>query len=115
MSALMNSISVQDQKIRPLDIEICSLFKHTYFACDITVQSGEDDVAILEVLGLALPHDEIAELLGHGRGLLPLHCLPVRLASRARRSPDGMEHQEGMLCEQEDESLAHGARGAQDT
>lgn len=89
MSALMNSISVYDQKISFLlhrEIQ----FTHTDIAGNITVQSGEDDVTVLEVLGLALPHDEVAELLGHGHGLLPLHSIPVWLASRARRGSNGM-------------------------
>ncbi len=53
---------------------------HTDLTSDVGVQPAEDDVAVGELAGLALAHDEVAYGVPHGRGLLPAHGIPVFLA-----------------------------------
>jgi hypothetical protein len=52
----------------------------TGLASDVTVQSREDKVTILELLGAALAQDNVAERPRHGRGLLPPDGILVLLA-----------------------------------
>lgn len=44
-----------------LPVELTSL------ASNVAVQSGEDKVTVRKVLGSAVTHNEVAELLRHGR------------------------------------------------
>lgn len=86
----------------------------TDFSCNVRVQAAENDVAITEFARLALLDDQIAHG-AHGCGLLPLDRIAVLLACGLRRRADGDELQEGVVLEEEDEALAHGAGGAEDT
>lgn len=87
---------------------------HTDLASDVRVETAEDNIAILELLSLALSHDHLGDV-AHGRGLLPPHGILVLLAGGARRGADGVELQEGVLGEEEDEALADGAGASEDT
>lgn len=86
---------------------------HTDLASDVRVETAKDNIAILELLSLALSHDHLGDV-AHGRGLLPPHGILVLLAGGARRSADGVELQEGVLGEEEDEALADGAGASED-
>ncbi len=91
-----------------------ALLKHTDLAGDVRVQPAEDDVAVGELARLALAHDELAYV-AHRRGLLPPHGVPVLLAGRSRRGPDGVQDEVRVLRQQQDEALADGAGATQDT
>lgn len=66
------------------------------------------------MLSLAVSQNKVAELLRHSRSLLPLHGILVALVGGALGGSNGVQLQEGVVGEQEDESLADGASGAQD-
>lgn len=87
----------------------------TKFTSDIAVQAREDEVTVAELVGLAIAKNEIAQLLRHGGRLLPLDGILVFLAGRAIRCTNGVQFKEGVVCEEEDESLTDRAGGAQDT
>ena len=89
--------------------------KPTSLAGDVTVQAGEDKVTVRKVLCPAFPHDQVAESLRHGRRLLLLNGILILLARGALRGTESVELQEGVIGEEEDESLANGASGAEDT
>lgn len=86
----------------------------TNFSCYARVQAAEDDIAFTELARLALLNHQIAHG-AHGGGLLPLDGIAVLLAGGLWRSADSDELQEGVVLEQEDEALADGAGGAEDT
>lgn len=90
-------------------------FPLTSVTGDITVQPGEDQVTVLEVLGFAVPDNKVAEVFGHGPGLLPFHGIFVRLARRTLRGTESMELQQWVLSKEEDEALADRAGGSKDT
>jgi hypothetical protein len=56
---------------------------HTNIASDVRVKTAEDNIAVLELVGLALSHDHVGDI-AHGRGLLPSHGILVLLAGGAR-------------------------------
>ncbi len=87
--------------------------KRTNVAGHVRVEAGKDDVAVGKLAGLALAHHHVGDL-AHGRGLLPADGVLVGLASGARGGADGVQHQRGMLGEEQDEALADGASGAED-
>ncbi len=83
-------------------------------AGDVAVEAAEDDVAVGEQLGPALTHHQLAEGVAHGLGLLPVDGIAVPLAGGPRGGADGDELQVRVALQQEDESLADGARAAED-
>jgi hypothetical protein len=87
----------------------------TGLAGDVTVQSGEDKVTVLELLGRALAQNEVAQLLRHGRGLLPADGILVLLSKRTLGGTDSMELQEGMVRQQQNEALADRTGGTEHT
>lgn len=87
----------------------------TGLSSNITVQSREDKVTVREQLGFAVTQDEVAELLRHGRGLLPVHGILVLLVGGARRSTNGVQLKERVVCQQQNEALTHRASGTEDT
>lgn len=88
--------------------------KLTNFTCHIRVQTAKDNVALQELAGLALLHDQVGDL-AHGGGLLPPHGILVLLSGRSRRGTDGVEDKVRVVLEQEDEALANGAGSTQHT
>ena len=89
--------------------------QHTSFARNIAVKSREDKIAVGKLLGPAIPQNKVAQSLRHGRALLPLHSIFVGLSGGTARGTDGLELKERVVCEQEDESLAHRSGGTEDT
>lgn len=69
----------------------------TSLASNVAVEPGEDQVAVLELFGFAFPKNEVAELLRHGRGLLPPDSILVLLAKGAVRGTNGVKLQEWVL------------------
>lgn len=59
---------------------MCNSSSHTDFAGYITVEPGEDEIAVLKMLGSALGHCQISQLVRHGHALLPPHGMFVLLA-----------------------------------
>lgn len=88
--------------------------RRTDFTSNIRIQPTEDNITLLEVLRLALLHDNLGDV-AHGGSLLPAHGVLVLLARGARRGADGVELEVRVLGEEEDEALADGASGAEDT
>lgn len=86
----------------------------TDFTGDVRVQAREDNVAVLEFAGLAFADNHVGGFAAHGGCLFPSHGVFVLLARGARGCPDGVELERRMIGEEEDESLAHGARGSKD-
>ena len=86
---------------------------HTDVARDITVEAGEDQIAVFELFWLALAHHQLAKLLRHWICLLPFHCLAILLAGRPLRGADSMKSKVGMKGEQQYEALAYTASGAE--
>lgn len=89
-------------------------FSRTDFSRYARVQAAEDNIAFTELARLALLDHQIAHG-AHGGGLLPLDGIAVLLACGLGRGADGDELQEGVVLEQENEALADGAGGAEDT
>lgn len=86
----------------------------TNFSCNVRIQSAEYDVTLRELARLALLHNQVAHG-AHGRRLLPLDGIAVLLACGLGRGADGNKLEEGVVLEQEDEALAYGAGGTEDT
>ena len=82
---------------------------------NIAAQPRKHKITVLELLGLAVTEDEGAELLRHGSVLLPLHSILVGFAGRALGCANSVEFQKRVVCEKEDESLAYGASGTENT
>ena len=85
----------------------------THVAGDVAVQAGEDDVAVGELARLAPLHDEGANAVREGQGLLPAHRVAVRLVRRPVRRAHGVQVKVRVQGQQKDEALAHRARGAE--
>lgn len=86
----------------------------TNLASDVRVQPAENDIAVGELGHLALPHNQLARI-ADGRGLLPADGILILLSRGARRGADGVQLEVGVLREEEDEALAHGAGATKDT
>lgn len=98
----------------PLGGELRGRLKHTNIACNVGVQTAKDNVTFEKLARLALLDDEVAHR-AHWGGLLPLDGIAVLLACRLGRGADGNELEERVVLQQEDEALANGAGGAEDT
>jgi hypothetical protein len=88
--------------------------RHTNVAGDVRVKTAKDNVTVLELIRLALPHHHLGDV-AHGGGLLPPHGILILLARGAGRGADGVEGEVRMLGEEEDEALTDGASGTEDT
>lgn len=86
----------------------------TNVAGNVRVETGKDNVTVGKLARLALADDHVGDL-AHGGGLLPADGVLVRFTGGARRGTDGVEDEGGMLGEEQDEALADGARGTEDT
>lgn len=113
----MNSISFRD--CSSITGSSRSLFAEWHLLTsstgDVAVQPGEDEIAVLEVLGLTVADNKVAQGLRHRSGLLPLNSILVHFAGRALRCTESVELQKRVLCEKEDKSLANRARSSEDT
>lgn len=110
----MNSISLQKpiKRLFPLYNADCPL---TSVTGNVAVQPRENQITVFEVLGFAVTDNKVAEIIGHGPGLLPFHSIFVRLARRTLRGTDSVELQQWVLSKEEDESLADRASGSKNT
>lgn len=86
----------------------------TNLASDIRIQTTEDDIAVLEFRGLALPNNHLSNI-ANWRGLLPPHCILVLLAGGARGGTDRVELEGRVVGEEENKALTNGASAAEDT
>ena len=77
------------------------------------IQPRKHNVTIPEMLGPALRDQQLPDLGGHRRGLLPVRRLPIRLALRPLRRPHRDELKVRMLCKEEGKSLSYAAGAAQ--
>lgn len=87
---------------------------HTDFPCNVGVQATEDNITVLELARLALLDDQIAHV-PHWGGLLPLDSITVLLACGLRGCADGDKLEEGVVLQEEDESLADRASCTKNT
>jgi hypothetical protein len=86
----------------------------TNLSSNVRIQPAENNVAVLELRGLALADNHLGDVLADGRGLLPPHGIAVLLAGGPRGGADGVELERGVLREEEDEALADRAGAAED-
>jgi hypothetical protein len=89
--------------------------KRTNVSRDIAVQTGEDEVAVCELFGRALLDYEVADALREGDGLLPPHGIFVLLPCRALRGADRVQDEVRVESEEENEALADGPCGTEDS
>ena len=85
----------------------------TDISSDISVESGEHNRALGEVLGLAFVYDHLADGGGYRLVLLPCRCLCVWLSRGPLGRTKGMNDKVRVLCEENYEALADGARGTE--
>lgn len=78
---------------------------HTDFPCYVGVQATEYDVTVFELARLALLDNQVAHF-PHRSGLLPLDGITVLLARGLWRRADGDKLEEGVVLQEQDESLA---------
>lgn len=84
-------------------------------AGDIGVEAGEDNIAVLEVLGFTGGNGKGSGGSRNRRGLFPADGFGVELAGGTWGGADGGEGEGGVGREEEDEALSDGAGGAEDT
>ena len=77
------------------------------------IQPRKHNVTIPEMLGPALRDQQLPDLGGHRRGLLPVHRLPISLPLRSLRRPHGNEVKVRMLGQEEGKPLSYAAGAAQ--
>lgn len=87
----------------------------TDITSNVTVQARIHQVAIAEILGLAVLNNELGERRRHGASLFPFHGIFVLLSSRARRGTDFVQDEERVISEEKDKSLAHRTCGTKNT
>jgi hypothetical protein len=110
----MNSISAR-VSCGPSHFNLEIIVSRTNFTSYIAVESREDKVTVAELISPAIAQDQIAKPLRHSRSLLPSDSIFVFLAGRAIRCANGVQLEERVVREEENESLADGTGGAQDT